>query len=264
MRFAMFRGVFLSLVATLTVLVPNYSWAAPAAATQKETAPKATGNAASTELNEKGVQAVKSNDFAKAETLFRKSLSADSRNLTAVFNLAGVYLNNKRQKEAIALLNQYIKEYSKDAGLYARRGDVYFSLKDLDAAGRDYEHALKLEPEYPGVPSKLGTIYTLTRRTKDAEAMLMKAVAEEPKNGQLLQNLSALFLINGKAQESISTAKRALQVAPNSEVYVTLGNAYETLGDVKNSLISFQRASDLGDTRPELKAKIEELKKVNS
>lgn len=255
-------GALLPLAISLALVCPAPLFAAPT----KTDAPtlKSTGNAASIELNEKAVKAVQQHDFAKAEALFRKSLAADPRNLTAAYNLAGVYLNNKRQKEALALLNQYIKDFSKDPGLYARRGDVHFSLKDTSAAAKDYEQAIKLEPQYPGLSAKLATIYTLQKRMPDAEKMMLTAVEQEPKNGQLLQNLSALFLVNGKPNESISAAKRALQVSPNADIYITLGNAYEALGDTKNSLISFQRASDLGSTKPELKAKIDELKKVAS
>lgn len=249
MPFAKICGALLPLYVSLAVALPTSLFAVPAP-TQNQ-APKVSGNAASIELNEKGVLAMKQNDFAKAESLFRKSLASDSRNLTAAYNLAGVYLNNKRQKEALALLNQYIKDFSKDSGLYARRGDVQFSLKEIELAAKDYEQALQLEPGYPGLTAKLSTIYTLQRRMPDAEKMLLRAVEQEPKNGQLLQNLSAMFLVNGKPNESISTAKRALQVNPNAEIYITLGNAYEALGDAKNSLISFQRASDLGDARPE-------------
>ncbi len=228
-------------------------------------APKLSeASAQSVQLNEKGVAAVKSNDFGKAEQLFHKALAADRNNLTAVFNLAGVYLNNKRQHEAISLLDTYIQNYGKDAGLFARRGDSYFSLKDLDSAAKDYEKTLKLDPEYPAIAGRLATVYTLLKRNSDAEKMFLKAVELDPKNGQMLQNLSSMFLANGKPEQAISTAKRGLQVAPTSELYVTLGNAYELLGDMKNSLISFQRASDLGDSRPELKAKIDELKKAAS
>lgn len=216
------------------------------------------------ELNERGVEAVRNNNFAQAESLFKKAIAADRHNLSAVFNLAGVYLNNKRQKDALALLNSYIKEYDQDAGLFARRADVYFSMKDVTLAAKDYEHALKLDPQYPAAASKLSTAYILLKRPADAEKMLLQAVELEPKNGQLLQNLSSVFLTNGKPEQAISTAKRALQVAPTSELYVTLGNAYEALGDAQNSLISFQRASDLGDARPELKQKIEQLKKAAS
>ncbi len=58
----------------------------------------------------------------------------------------------------------------------------------------------------------------------------------------------------------MSTAKRALQIKPTKELYVTLGSAYEALKDVKNSVIAFERARDMGDNSTELKAKLETLR----
>ena len=78
---------------------------------------------------------------------------------------------------------------------------------------------------------------------------------------QLLANLSSVFLATGKTDKAISTAKRGLQVNASPELYITLGNAYELQKDYKNSLIAFERAADLGDKKPELKTKIEQLKK---
>ena len=89
--------------------------------------------------------------------------------------------------------------------------------------------------------------------------MLNRAVKQNPKDTQLLANLSSVQLANGNPQQAISTAKRAIQILPTSEVYITLASAYEALKDYKNSLIAYQRAVDLGDKRPELQKKIEGL-----
>ncbi|MBX7144929.1 MAG: tetratricopeptide repeat protein [Oligoflexia bacterium] len=256
----MFERFLTVLTAILLVATPHIASAKPNPKPESEESSPV--NKRSFELNEDGIEAVRNKDFKRAEELFRRALSEDTHNLTAVFNLAGMYLNDKRQNEGIKLLDTYISEFPKDAGLFARRGDCYFSIKNLDSAMADYEQALKLEPRYSGAAAKLSTIYALKNKTKEAETMLLSAVDMEPKNAQLLQNLSNIFLINGKVEKAISTAKRGLQVSPTSELYVTLGNAYETQKDLKNSLIAFQRALDLGDKRPELKEKIESLKKV--
>jgi tetratricopeptide (TPR) repeat protein len=87
------------------------------------------------------------------------------------------------------------------------------------------------------------------------------AVDQNPKDFNTLASYSSLLLGNGKAEDAIGAAKRSLQIKPSSEAYITLGTAYEIKGDFKNSLISFQRAADLGDTRKELKEKIALLEK---
>ena len=63
--------------------------------------------------------------------------------MTAVFNLAGMYLTNDKSKAAIVLLQDYTKKYPGDAGLYARLGDAYFGSKQLDKAIVNYKQAVE-------------------------------------------------------------------------------------------------------------------------
>jgi len=230
----------------------------------KQTSPTATtvplGDPRSLELNEQGIAAIKARNLKQAEELFRKAISADAKNITAVFNLAGVLMANKKEKEAIDLLTHYLKDYPEDPGMWVRLGDAWFASKNIKEAAKAYEKAAATFPNYPGLAAKLGTIYGLQNKIDLAEKMFLQAVAEDPKNHQLLANLASIFLGNGKPDKAISTAKRALAIKATSEVYITLGTAYEIQKDYKNALIAFQRAADLGDKREELKKKIAALK----
>ena len=62
----------------------------------------AHGDSRSFDLNERGVAAVKARDLKQAEEHFRKSLALDPKNLTAVINLAAVYMTVRRVPEATA------------------------------------------------------------------------------------------------------------------------------------------------------------------
>ena len=259
-----FRAVLLA-AAAVTLLSASACFAGPAtpgtaAGPGGKSGEVAIGNPASLELNEKGIAAVRAGKFDEAENLFRQALAADPKNLTAVFNLAGTLLRNSKSAAAVSLLSDYTKEYQKDAGLFYRLGDAQFASRKVNEAAGSYEKVLSLDPAYPGAAAKLGTLYALMNRTADAERMLWIAVEQNPNDGKSLGNLSALLVANGKAQKAVGTAKRALQLSPSAELYVTLGKAYEAINDSKNALIAFQRAVDLGDKREELSKKIEALK----
>lgn len=255
----------LSLLAAGIALTPP-TFAAPKAKTPAPAATLAPPriNKASLNLNEQGAAAMQAKDFPKAEDLFRQALEIDSKNITAVFNLAGAYLMNRKQTAAIELLSKYIEDYPNDPGLYSRLGEAYFSNKDLANAEMSFRKTLEFFPEYPGAATKLATIYSLEQKLPEAEKMFLVAVEQDPRNGDLLANLAGIFLANNKPEEAVNTAKRALQVKPSSEVYETMGLAYERLKDLDNALISFQRAADLGDTKEGLKEKIEALRKKTS
>jgi len=225
-------------------------------------------NSTSLRLNEEGVKAIQSRDFVKAETVLSGSLSQDPYNIAAAHNLAIAYISQKKFDAAVDLLKDYSRKVPADGGIKAKLGDAYFSMKRIAEAVLAYEEALKLDPALHGVSARLGTLYSLENRLVDAEKMLLSAVKEDPKNGDLVGSLSALFLANEKPNEAIGSAKRALQLKPSSEVYITLGTAYERKKDFANALIAFRRARDVsskgpkGSKDPKLEQKIEELEAV--
>jgi tetratricopeptide (TPR) repeat protein len=226
--------------------------------------PKARINSQSLELNEQAVKAVQQRQFTQAENLFRRALQADDHNLTAVFNLAGMYLTNNKPKEAVTLLSQYVARYSHDAGLYVRLGDAYFASKEVDKALTNYEQAQKIAPTYLGINSKLGTIYMLKNRTADAETAYLRAIEQNPNDITTLTNLANLFLAVGKTDQAISTAKRAIQIKPSKHLYATLGNAYEVKQQFSDALIAYERSRDLGNTSKEVAEKITNLKRITA
>jgi tetratricopeptide (TPR) repeat protein len=67
-----------------------------------------------------------SNDYAKAQTLF----------------------HDRKFKEAIALLEPYLAAHPRDARALVLRGDCKADLGDNDGALKDYNSAIKIEPEY--------------------------------------------------------------------------------------------------------------------
>jgi tetratricopeptide (TPR) repeat protein len=72
------------------------------------------------------VAADESTDYAKAQTLF----------------------HDRKFKEAIALLDPYIELHPRDARALVLRGDCKADLGDNESALKDYNSAIKIEPEY--------------------------------------------------------------------------------------------------------------------
>ena len=212
---------------------------------------------------QRGATEAQKNQFIKAEESFKQALSADPYNLTAVYNLAGVYAFNKKEVEAKKLLEKYLAQQPNNPDLHARLGDIYFSLKNTDSALSQYKKTLDLNPDYRGIYAKMSSIYLMKNNTKDAEVALRIAIKEAPKNANLQRNFSAVLLANGKKEEAIAVAKKALQLESSADAYITLGTAYEMSKDNKNALIAYKRAYDLGNKSLELKNKIDELENLD-
>lgn len=214
----------------------------------------------SLELNERGVAAASTQNYEHAESLLKEALETDTGNISAAVNLASVLMAQKKNNEALKILEQYKSQVADDPGFYAQLGDVYFSSKKTDLALKTYLKVLSLDPAYPAIHSKIATIYSLKNDLKNSEVYFDQALKLDKKNASLYGSLASIKLANGKIDEAIAHAKRAIQLKPTKEVYVTLGTAYELQNDLKSSIIAFERARDLGDTRPELQDKINSFK----
>ena len=126
-RFSLIACSALSLSLSLCAISSVHAADKKQASKSSSAAPTLSARAQrSLELNEQGVVAIKGRNFDRAESLFKQALEVDEKNLTAVFNLAGMYITNKKDAQAVTLLSKYAKDYPSDAGLQARLGDAYF------------------------------------------------------------------------------------------------------------------------------------------
>ena len=77
-------------------LLSSFISSTPALADTKGAPKNSPTSKKSLSLNEQGVDAVNKKDSASAEMLFKQALDVDHQNLSAAFNLAAVYLLNKK------------------------------------------------------------------------------------------------------------------------------------------------------------------------
>jgi len=67
---------------------------------------------------------------------------------TGAYSQAQTFFHDRKFKEAIALLDPYITAHPRDARALVLRGDCKADLGDNDGALKDYNSAIKIEPEY--------------------------------------------------------------------------------------------------------------------
>jgi len=249
-------------VITMLGITPvDFALAAPQTEDVKTDVPSSHISQKSAELNERGAALAQEANFQEAEELLRQAVSLDSQNLSAIFNLGSVLIQVGKLREATTLLEKHSNLAKNDAGLFARLGDAYFTQKEIKKAKTAYERALELDNSLPKVPARLGTVYSLSNNLTKAIELYLVAIEQEPENIEYLSNLVNLYLATNQPQKAVSSAKRALQLHPSPQLYVSLGSAYELQKEWKNSLIAFQRAKDLGESGSDIQEKIEILKK---
>jgi Flp pilus assembly protein TadD len=212
--------------------------------------------ARSLELNEQGVTAVKKGQYEIAEQLFRRAIGIDPGNLTAVHNLAGMYIQNQRPDNAINLINSYKKN---DPEFYIQLGDAYFVKRDSLKARTNYETALKIQPKAKGISKKVASVCLLEKDFTCAQQMLERASVEQPNDAQVFANLTSLYLAKNDLKKAINAAKRSLQLTPSGEVYGMLGDAYASSKQKDQATEAYRRALSMGYEKEEMEKRIKSI-----
>jgi tetratricopeptide (TPR) repeat protein len=136
---------------------------------------------------------------------------------------------------------------------------VHQVLAQADAeAGRDqdaiaeYQAALKIAPDQPGLHEALGTEYWKTGKLDEAEAEYQQELTLDPRSILATYKLGSLLVERAKAQEGKPLLEAALRQNPNlRNAYYYLGRAEMQLGNDEAAVANLKRAVS-ADTDPEI------------
>ena len=100
---------------------------------------------------------------------------------------------------------------------------------------------------------------------EQAEALVQRALAQDPKNGAYLDSLGWVYFRMGRLEESKALLEEAVEQTPEAEIFEHLGQVYLSLGQRKEAEASWRKGLDLGSNRPKLiqrlKSHINELRR---
>ncbi len=182
------------------------------------------------------------------------------------WRLQGTLLRNARRfDEAVAAYDQAVQRtpepQSEDWPLFYERGVALERLHRWPAAEADLLHALQLQPDQANVLNYLGYSWAdqgiqLTR----AHEMILRAVAQHPNDGAMLDSLGWVMLRQGDTAGAIKELEHAAEVdSEDPEMNGHLGDAYRAAGRKLEAYWQWQRALTLkpeADTVPALRAKL--------
>lgn len=131
-----------------------------------------------------------------------------------------------------------------DAGLqmYEIKKDNFWTQKALAAA----QQAQQLNDNLPEVHSTLGAVYSTLGKNAEAIAELKRAITLAPSSDLGYRRLGSAYLASGRGDQAIEAFQKAIELNPyywgNQN---QLGNAYFTLGDYGKALEAFQQVTAL-------------------
>ncbi|WP_026710733.1 tetratricopeptide repeat protein [Flavobacterium filum] len=113
---------------------------------------------------------VKSKDYYSAILTFEKALKIEPENPMLLLEISSCYANVNKLEKAIDYLNVAINIDSTYEGLYNNRGLLYHKLNDDDKAIKDFESAIKINPNQSFLYANLAI--SLYQSNKYSEACL--------------------------------------------------------------------------------------------
>lgn len=191
---------------------------------------------------------------ADAEGALRKGI-ARTRDPTLVTRLAALYQGQDRKAEAEAFLEKWFADHPDDVVTLDALGRSALDAKDFASAERWFRKALQAKPSNAAV---LNNLAWALGKLKNPEAVVVarRAVEAEPKAAQFQATLGAIQLGLGDPAGAEAVLRKAIDQQPSlSWAHVHLGRALLAQGkkdEAKKALANAKKLSGLSSVKEEL------------
>jgi tetratricopeptide (TPR) repeat protein len=201
------------------------------------------------------------NRVDEAAAHVKRVVDADPSDLEAVSALGNIYRAHDRFTEAAEAYSRgiaTIKDPSRaDWRIYYYRGVSLERAKRWPEAEKDFEQALKINPEQPQVLNYLGYSWVDRGENLDkALGMIKKAVDLRPNDGYIVDSLGWAYFKLNRYDDAVEQLERAVELKPEDSVINDhLGDALWKVGRKREATFQWNHARDL-DPEPAEREKI--------
>jgi len=159
-------------------------------------------------------------------------------------NLGTVYRSEGRVDDAIKEYEGALKIDPNHALAHYNLGNLYHAQGKLKEAIREYQQALKIEKidrNRAFVHYDLGVAYHTQGRLKEAIKEYQQAVTINPNDEKAHTNLGSAYRKQGKLVQAIAEYAEAIRITPNrAESHYNLGLACESQGKVAEAVAEYR------------------------
>jgi tetratricopeptide (TPR) repeat protein len=111
-------------------------------------------------------------------------------------------------------IESYREGPQKSPIIWDKIGIAYHQLGDLNAARKNYEHAIKLDPKYADAINNVGTILYSQKKYRSAISRYNKALSIAPETASIWSNLGTAYYARGNYPEMSKCYAKALEIDP--------------------------------------------------
>jgi predicted Zn-dependent protease len=217
----------------------------------------------------------------EAVVLLREAAEKNPANAQISSILGNVLTTAGRNDEAITLFKGLLEKYPNDEDIVrtarSNLSVVYVNMGDYAKGEAELEALLDRNPDEAGVNNDLGYLYAdQGKNLEKAEAMIRKAVQDDPENSAYLDSLGWVLFKRGKVKEAVEPLEKAVKAltdasSSDATIFEHLGDVYLQLRETakaKEAWKSAERAANRStppDKRlSEIKKKLDSLEKLSA
>ena len=132
------------------------------------------------------------------------------------------------------------------AEVYSNRGNAYRKLGKYDRAIKDYNEAIRIEPDYAEAYYNRGNAYSKNGEAARAIQDYNKALALKPDYVEVYNNRGNIFLDKGELNRAIADFNKVIVLNPEyAKAYMNLGNVYSQKGEYELVITYYNKAIEL-------------------
>jgi Flp pilus assembly protein TadD len=130
-------------------------------------------------------------------------------------------------------------------------GNSYLKKGRLEEAMREFETAIRIQPDLPDSHNNLGIVYSTWTRFDEAIREYRTAIHLWPGYHEAYNNLGIAYKRQGRLEDAIREFRTAIDIQPDyAEAHYNLGNVYALQGRFEEAIREFQAAILLNPNHP--------------
>ena len=190
------------------------------------------------------------NDKVNAAAHFEQYLTAQPDDLETRYHLAGLYLEQGENEQALGELETVYRVKPERPGAAAALGDVCARLKKYPESEKYYRLALLAAPADPDLHQALGETLLAEQKWSEAEAEFRTALKSDPRSREAGQGLATSLYSQKRYSEAIPLLEALVRAPDASAILVfALATCYDNLHVLKKALENYQRFLQLSQGR---------------
>jgi tetratricopeptide (TPR) repeat protein len=162
-----------------------------------------------------GLSAWKSGDLTKSEQAFEKALSIDPHHVKSLVNESRVFIDQKRNDDAIDRLTRASMIEPESAEVFRLLGRAYHAKGQTDEAVEAYQTAIELNDRDVWSMNNLGLVLLEAKRADEALPLLEKAVELRKDVPEFQNNLGMALEHTGRFKAAAVAYSGALTTDPS-------------------------------------------------